>query len=60
MSDAQASVSKSAFKNSTDLKKHFDFNDTIEFNVSNLPRGKYYLIIEFLNGKKFQEIIILN
>jgi hypothetical protein len=39
---------------------HFDRSNKIDFDVSNLPRGTYYLLIDFKGEKKFKEIIVLN
>ncbi len=35
-------------------------NNKVDFEVSNLPRGTYYLLLEFNDGKKFKETIVLN
>jgi hypothetical protein len=39
---------------------HFERSNKIDFDVANLPRGTYYLMIDFKEGKKFKEIIVLN
>ncbi len=39
---------------------HFNSSDKVDFDVSNLPRGTYYLMIDFKEDKKFKETIILN
>lgn len=39
---------------------HFERSNKVDFDVSNLPRGTYYLMIDFKGEKKFKEIIVLN
>jgi hypothetical protein len=39
---------------------HFDRSNKIDFDVANLPRGTYYLLIDFKNYKTIQETIVLN
>jgi hypothetical protein len=39
---------------------HFERSNKVDFDVSNLPRGTYYLLIDFKNYKTFKEIIVLN
>jgi hypothetical protein len=39
---------------------HFEKSNKIDFDVSNLPRGTYYLLIDFKESKTMKEIIVLN
>jgi hypothetical protein len=39
---------------------HFERSNKVDFDVANLPRGTYYLLIDFKNYKTFKEIIVLN
>lgn len=60
VSDARASVVRSFTSDEARRTNHFDKSDHVDFDVSNLPRGTYYLIVEFKQGKSFKETIILN
>lgn len=37
----------------------FRANRMVDFDVTNLPRGKYYLQVVYEDGKKFAETILL-
>jgi hypothetical protein len=39
---------------------HFERSNKVDFDVANLPRGTYYLLIDFKDQKTFKEIIVLN
>ena len=60
ISDARSSVVRSFTSDDARQTNHFDKSDHVDFDVSNLPRGTYYLIVEFKEGKSFKETIILN
>ena len=60
ISDARSSVVRSFTSDDARRTNHFDKSDHVDFDVSNLPRGTYYLIVEFKEGKSFKETIILN
>jgi hypothetical protein len=39
---------------------HFEKSNKIDFDVANLPRGTYYLLLDFKNYKTLKETIVLN
>ncbi len=57
--ESQLKIVKSFNAKEQRTKDYFENNDAVSFDTSDLPRGRYFLHIEFIGGKKFQEIIVL-
>ncbi len=60
ISHGRNSIERSFTAEDARRTNHFNSSNKIDFNVANLPRGTYYLMIDFKEGKKFKETIILN
>lgn len=60
ISHGRNSIERSFTAEDARRTNHFNSNNNVDFDVANLPRGTYYLMIDFKGEKKFKEIIVLN
>jgi hypothetical protein len=60
ISHGRNSVERSFTAEDARRTNHFNSSNKIDFDVTNLPRGTYYLMIDFKGEKKFKETIVLN
>jgi hypothetical protein len=60
VSDQQATVSRSYNEGGTSDKFSKKVDNVVNFDVSNLPRGKYFVVLVFAGDKKYTEQIVLN
>jgi hypothetical protein len=60
VSDQQTTVSRSYNEGGTSDKFSKKVDNVVNFDVSNLPRGKYFVVLVFAGDKKYTEQIVLN
>jgi hypothetical protein len=60
ISHGRNSIARSFTAEDARRSNHFNSSNKVDFDVSNLPRGTYYLMIDFKGEKKFKETIVLN
>lgn len=59
VSDRGATVVRTFDVGNAQKSKYFEQNEKVDFDVANLPRGTYYLIATYTDGKTDKETIIL-
>jgi PKD-like domain len=59
VSDRSATVVRTFDVGNAQKSKYFEQNEKVDFDVANLPRGTYYLIATYTDGKTDKETIIL-
>jgi hypothetical protein len=59
VSDKSATIVRTFDVNNAQKSKYFEQNETVDFDVANLPRGTYYLVVSYSDGKTDKETFIL-